>query len=287
MSSERILVGLSISEPGKDELVRLGLSEMHVRHAFIEIVRHILARGWAVAYGGDFRTAGYTEALIDLVRTYDRAGIPGPDRVLSYLAWPIWLGVSVAERAAIANIATIKEISPPDGAPAMLPPVADRQPNDLLWNSLALTKMRIAMSSEIDARIVLGGRVSGQQGLYPGVAEGAALALRSGVPLYAVGGFGGCGRLVASSLDGSRPSELSVDYQLEHTSRYAELLDAATSIGQAPSFPDMIDTFVTAGEGGFNNGLDAQENQRLFTTDDEDELIALILRGLQRVNDSA
>src|SRR6266481_200421 len=104
MSSADAVVGLSISEPEEDELVQLGLSEMHVRHAFIEVVRHLLARGWAVAYGGDLRAAGYTEALFDLVRTYDLAGVPGPDRVLSYLAWPIWLDVTAAQRAELANI---------------------------------------------------------------------------------------------------------------------------------------------------------------------------------------
>lgn len=281
MSSTDVVVGLSISEPGEDELVQLGLSEMHVRHAFIEIVRHLLARGWAVAYGGDLRAAGYTEALFDLVRTYDLAGVPGPDRVLSYLAWPIWLDVTAAQRAELANIATIKEVAPPEGAPSSLPALPDRRPSDLLWYSLALTAMRVQMNSEISARIVLGGRVHGQQGLYPGVAEEAALSLRSGVPLYVIGGFGGCGRVVASALTGSRPVELSPDYQLERTPRYAELLDAARSAGRAPSFSDMIDTFAEASAENLNNGLGATENSRLFATDDIDEATALILRGLR------
>src|SRR5207244_6277673 len=58
-----IVVGVSVSEPSPEELVRLGVSEVHVRHAFIEIVRHVLAAGWSVAYGGDLRRAGYTDAL--------------------------------------------------------------------------------------------------------------------------------------------------------------------------------------------------------------------------------
>jgi SLOG cluster2 len=284
MPRKDIVVGLSVSEPDADELVSLGLSQMHVRHAFIEIVRHILARGWAVAYGGDLRAAGYTEALFDLVRTYDPAHLPGPDRVLAYLAWPIWLDVTDAQRAELANVATIKQVARPDGAPATLPVLTDRQPDDLLWSSLALTKMRVLMNSEIGARVVLGGRVHGQQGLYPGVAEEAALALRSGVPLYVAGGFGGCGRLVVSSRNGLRPPiELSVEYQLEHTPRYAELLDAATSAGWPPSFSDMIDAFTAASTDGFNNGLDEHENGHLLATDDVDEVIALVLRGLRHV----
>lgn len=282
-SDTNILIGISVSEPEADELVRLGLSQMHIRRAFIETVRHILARGWGVAYGGDFRAAGYTEALIDLVRTYNRAELPGPDRVLTYLAWPVWRDLTNEDRAGLANVATIREVAPPDEAPATLPAIGDRQPADLLWNSLALSKMRQQMNSEISARVVLGGRVRGQQGLYPGVAEEAVLALKSGVPLYVLGGFGGCGRLVASALGGSRPDELSVEYQLKYTPRYAELLAAASSAGQVPSFPDMIDTFVTKGVDGLNNGLNARDNGYLFTAGDVDDIIALMLRGLRNV----
>ena len=283
MPDKDFLVGLSVSEPDPAELVRLGLSEMHVRHAFIEIVRHILAHGWAVAYGGDFRVAGYTEALIDLVRTYDRAGLPGPGRVLTYLAWPIWLEVTAAQRAQLANVATIREADPPDGAPATLPAIANRQPDDLRWNSLALSKMRRLMNSEINARIVLGGRTYGQQGLYPGIVEEAALALDSGLPLYVIGGFGGCGRLIASALGGSRPRELSADYHIEHTPHYRALLGAVRSAGEEPSFHEIVDTFAAAGTGGLNNGLTADENDCLFATDDADEAISLVLRGLRNV----
>ena len=283
MSSKDIRVGISISEPDAGELVSRGLSQLHVRHAFIEVVRHILARGWGIAYGGDFRAAGYNDTLEELLRTYSRAERPGPDRVFSYLAWPIWLGLTDADKARFANIYTIREIAPPDGAPQTLPAIRDRQPADLLWNSLALSKMREQMNSEIAARVVLGGRVSDQQGLYPGVAEEAVLALRSGVPLYVLGGFGGCGRLVAAALGGSRPSELSIEYQLRHTGRYPELLEAARSAGQEPSFSGMIDTFVTAGADGLNNGLSAQENSLLFAADNVDEIIALTLRGLRNV----
>jgi len=283
MSSEDILVGMSVSEADADELVRLGLSEMHVRHGFIEIVRHLLAGGWAIGYGGDFLAAGYTEALIDLVRTYDRADLAGPDRVRSYLAWPLWQEMTPARRAELANIATVRQADAPDGAPGTLHPIPDRSPAELLWNSLALSKMRMLMNSEINARVVLGGRSRGQQGLYPGVVEEAALALKSGIPLYVVGGFGGCGRLIASALNGFRPDELSVDYQLEHTPRYAELLGAAASAGQEPSFSDMVDSFIAAGTGGLNNGLGEQENSDLFAADDIDEIIALILRGLRGV----
>lgn len=282
-----VIVGVSISEPPVDEMIRLGISELHVRHAFIEVVRHILARGWSIAYGGDLRAAGYTDALFDLVRTYDRRGFTGPERVFSYLAWPIWLDLPASKRADLANVATIFESSRPDGSPRSLPELNDREPEDLLWNSLALTKMREEMNGDIDARVVLGGRVFGQQGLMPGAFEEAMMALQSGVPLYLAGGFGGCSQLLATAVRGSQPVEMTLDYQLRHTERYPQLFDAATAADRAPSFDRLIESFVTAGVEGLNNGLDVAENSRLFVTDDVDEVVSLILRGLRRVRDVA
>lgn len=284
VSTRTLLVGLSVSEPDPRELIRLGLDEIHVRHAFIEIARHILARGWSVAYGGDLRRGGYTEALFDLVRTYNRTDLAAPDRVRAYLSWPLWQDMTTAQRAALANVATINRVPRPDGAPELLPARADRGPDDLLWSSLAFTQMRTRMNDDISARVVLGGRVSGQQGFFPGIAEEAVLAVRAHVPLYVAGGFGGCGRLVADLLTGSKPVELTVGYQLEHTPRYGELLAAAASSGEEPSFDDLADTLAAAGIGGLRNGLDESENRRLMASDDVDEIISLILQGLRQVS---
>ena len=44
-----LIVGISVSEPTDEELINLGLSELHLRHAFTETVRHVLAAGWSVA----------------------------------------------------------------------------------------------------------------------------------------------------------------------------------------------------------------------------------------------
>ncbi len=284
-STKVLLVGLSVSEPDGRELVRLGLDEIHIRHAFIEIARHILARGWSIASGGDLRAAGYTEALFDLVRTYNRTDLSGPDRVHAYLSWPLWRDLPVAQRAALANVATINEVPRPDGAPESLPAMPERGPADLLWNSLALSQMRDRMNSDIGARVVLGGRVSGQQGLYPGIAEESVLALRSHTPLYVVGGFGGCARLVASSLGGARPVEMSLDYQLKHTPRYPELAGAATAVGKGPTFDELMVAFAATGVKGLHNGLDESENKRLMHTDDVDEVVGLLVQGLRRIGE--
>lgn len=282
LSNVNILVGISVSEPTDEELIELGLSELHLRHAFIELVRHILARGWSVAYGGDLRTSGYTEALFDLVRTYNPRDLSGPERIRAYLAWPNWTWLRPEDRASIANVATLIEVPAPAGAPATLPKIPERDPEDLLCNSKALTDMRSRMTSDIRARVVLGGRTSGQQGLLPGVIEEASIALRAGIPLFVAGGFGGCGKILVRALDGDEPRELTPEYQMAKTPRYKELFDAATAGGITPDYQELRQYLIGVRMEGLSNGLDMAENRRLAVTDDVDEVVALVLRGLRR-----
>jgi len=287
ISSSKLVVGVSISEPPQDDLIERGLSELHVRHTFVEVVRHILAAGWSVAYGGDFRAAGYTETLFDLIRTYDRPDVLGPERVLAYLAWPTWTTLTDTDVAEIANIATLKSIAAPAGAPAAIRLDKSMEPLDRVWLSQSLSMMRNQMTTEIDARVVLGGRVSGQQGLYPGVAEEAMLAASAGRPLFVAGGFGGCARAIAEALGGRAPRELSVEYQLANTSGCGELVSAALGVGLEPDFEAMLQELRAAGDGEQYNRLTAAENQDLITTDDADKVVSLVLRGLRRaVSDS-
>jgi len=75
MSAFDGIAAISISDPPDRELAQRGLSADHLRHAFVELARQILAAGGSLAYGGDLRSGGYTETLLALLRTYSR-----PDR---------------------------------------------------------------------------------------------------------------------------------------------------------------------------------------------------------------
>ena len=211
--SPTTLVGISIS--AAPDLRARGMGEIHVRHAFIEIVRHILSAGASIAYGGDLRRSGYTYAMFDLVRTYKMSERLGPERVRNYLAWPIFDGLSTSERAAAKQIATLVRVEAPEGAPTILPSAESGDPTDRAWAAKALTGMRAMMAKEVTAQVVLGGKTSGQTGVVPGIAEEAALAIRARNPLYAIGGFGGCATLVADVFREGKSSRLTLDYQLE------------------------------------------------------------------------
>ncbi|HMG41206.1 MAG TPA: hypothetical protein VK611_07735 [Acidimicrobiales bacterium] len=280
-------VGISISDSPVDELVELGLSSLHLSHAFIEIVRHILAAGWSIAYGGDRRRPGFTEAMFDLVRTYEQRAVPGPERVTNYLAWPIWVGRRPEDDAQFANVATLIKSAAPPGSPDALPPASERTESERLLCSQALTAMREQMTAAIDARLVLGGRVAGQMGLVPGVVEEAVLAIDAGVPLYVAGGFGGAGRVIAAALDGQSPPELETDFQLDHTDGYRGLLDAALLESVEPDLEGIASRLASIGLAGLRNGLSQEDNRRLARTDDAEEVVTFVLRGLNRLHGSS
>jgi hypothetical protein len=274
------VVGVSISDPPDDDLVSLGLSHMHLRHTFIEVARHVLAAGWSIAYGGDLRQAGYTEALFDLVRTYDHPELAGPDRVTNYLAWPLWVGRTVEDDAELINIATLVKCPAPADAPRIAPTPTSSMASDLWLRSSALTRMRVDMTGAIDSRLVLGGRVTGQVGLLPGVLEEVMLAVDAGLPLYVAGGFGGCARAVVAALEGERSAGLTLDHQLAHTPRYAELREVARARGEDADFDAIVERLASLGFGGLRNGLDESDSRRLAATDDTEEVTALVMRGM-------
>lgn len=143
------------------------------------------------------------------------------------------------------------------------------------------------MNSEMGARIALGGRIEGQQGLLPGIMEESLLALRSDVPLFLLGGFGGCARLVIDALQGEGPMELTVEYQIENTPRYSELLDASSSAGIPSTFDNDVQYLNDVTIERLRNGLDEDENERLFVSDDVDEIVAYVIRGLGRLSISS
>ena len=122
-----------------------------------------------------------------------------------------------------------------------------------------LTAMRERMNADTSARIIAGGRVEGFLGDLPGVAEEAVIALRTGRPLYILGGFGGCAADIAQA------------------SGFAELP------GIAPRDWGQNELFSATTSEALANGLDFNENCTLAATPHVDEAIALVLRGLLRL----
>lgn len=234
------LLSISISAPDESELASRGLSFDHVRHAYVELARQVLAAGGSLAYGGRPRNSqpNFVNILLALLRTYSKPDRPAAERIKLFLAAPNWRELTVGDRAELQALGSLTEIEPsPEGLAA-----------------LDLTAMRAAMTEAADARVLLGGATSGYAGRWPGIIEEAYLALQASQPLYIAGGLGGAASLAADLVCGRERTDV-------------ELVDAVK----------LREAFEGA---ELNNGLADDENERLFETVDLDLIVGLILRGL-------
>ncbi len=197
-------VGVSVSE--SPDLRALGLSDGHLHDAMAEIALHLLASGRSLAYGGDLRQHGFTELLAELVGRYgNHPRHRGTIAVTDYLAWPVHIRMTSDELAAFSaehESAARLVFLTLDGARLALEQrlkLRARDPHEDEWTK-GLTAMRTIMRGDIQARIVLGGRVEGYKGAMPGIAEETSLSLEGGQPVFLLGGFGGCARDIAETL---------------------------------------------------------------------------------------
>jgi hypothetical protein len=307
-------VALSISE--SDDLGDFGASSLHLVSTMIEVARHTLCHGAVIAYGGDLRERrpyGFTRQLFELVHAYDDLGRQRLERIRNYLAYHIAAELPKDEESRLIELATFVKPLPQNLAdrfqldPGKRQPIPDDTPEHRYIRARCLTAMREAMCQDTDARIMMGGRVSGHQGKYPGLLEEAYLTLCAGKPLYLVGGFGGCARLLIQMIrDKERPVELTRDYQGAHP-RIAKYPGADGSaqqemvpfeqleqsylqyeqdpvIGQERiDYDRCVDKFLNANILDLRNGLSEGENHDLLETSDLDRIVYLLMKGLAEV----
>ena len=276
-----MLIGLSLSE--SPDLARLGFGLQHLQEAMVELARHLLAAGHALAYGGDLRPGGFTETLRQLARA-ERVSSAKP-RIHNFLAWPFYLQAADKDLADLAGIARIEKVPPPS-------PSVDAGAETPFARARALSAMRARMHARIDARVVLGGKLEGFSGAIPGLAEEVLLALEGEKPFYLIGAFGGCaGALVDGFRSRALPpalTEESFRRRLDDAGRQAriELLDELRRRApKAPSLERLERAFRGHGadDVGRVNGLRREEHEVLFESPDLPELVRLVVNGLRRV----
>jgi hypothetical protein len=140
------------------------------------------------------------------------------------------------------------------------------------------------MNQKTDARVLLGGQVTGFKGKYPGLLEEALLAIRSGKPLYLIGGFGGCTASIIEALNGGTPDVLTDAYQAREPLNQAVAdhyrIDAADGKTSPLDYGEEVRSLQTTGVTGLNNGLSPDENAILFASRNLPEIVHYLLKGL-------
>ena len=255
-------VAISVSE--SPDMAVLGLSDAHLRDAMDRLALHLLASGARLAYGGDLRKDGFTDLLFELVSRYQREESEVQIGVTNYLAWPVHVSKEADELEEISHslAGTGELVCLTQDGRRLEPSVWNQRelhkPTDEEWAS-GLTAMRRVMHRATQARVVLGGRVTGYKGDMPGIAEEALLSLKEGQPLFLLGGFGGCTRDIAETLG---------------------LVEC-----RARDYPDWLgrQKFEGFSSSDLSNGLSEGENATLARTPHIDQAIVLVLRGLHRL----
>ncbi len=215
MKSNGLTVGISISEPDKDELGKLGLGLVHLQDAMVETARFLLSKGYNLAYGGDLNYDGpfnFTDLLFQLGMTY--GGLK--NRIANYSAFPMYTKITQKRKAELINVAKIVSVNPSQDFDRWLnvsyesAPLADKQYLDELFEGKteqakqiwaeSLTEMRKQMTEKIQCRIVMGGKTQNYKGSMPGIIEEALMCFRNKIPVLVDGRFGGAAKQIVDQV---------------------------------------------------------------------------------------
>ena len=280
-------VAISISDSPDREAQ--GMTKNAQERLWTQLATHLILAGAELAYGGDLRSGGYTEQLIDLARSSADAGRPLPERILHwYAGWPTSAKLTDKDKARLPRTFRLHASDLPAGVPGDKSwPPGDMVPEHHFAWTLGTGEMRRQMARDCHARILVGGPFLSVSP-WPGLLEEFETFV--GKPIYLLGGFGGVTRVLIEALQGGNPRELSEAFQDEGGRRTGIRLhyDAQARAGTVPGLSPIdwtarVEALHRVGIGGLKNGLSDDENRRLFVTRSLTEMIALVLEGLRRV----
>jgi len=295
-------VALSISD-NQDRVIR-GFDRIHQNTFMYEVARALYRSGASIAYGGHLSKEGFTAASLQYLIDEQQSALEA-QRIQSYVAWPLHCRTAASQNRLqddFLRFADILALPAPNDFDGPKHEFLDSKPipNRYYWFR-SLTAMRRKMNSEIHARVIMGGKLHGFVGRYPGVVEETLFAVATGTPLYLCGGFGGAASALAQLFQGKMvPAlELSSQYADEQYAASVGYYETATAskLRKELSRTTPYDRFVeyavdclllceffrAVGVGGLNNGLSIRENEILFETPSLDEIRTLVLSGLTRL----
>lgn len=298
-----LTVALSVS--GAEDLGRYGLRTAHLDSILLDLSRYLLVAGVRLAYGGHLGPDSYTLRLADLLRdpiVEQLRGTPSTEQtspeLVTYLPWPML--ASVRDEARLGPLVDMLRCGRPTDIDESLDPAFAATPDvevprdtpvrRFAW-SRGLTAMRERQTSEMSARVVVGGKLGRPENPYlgrmPGVLEEALLGIRDQRPVYLVGAFGGCARLVLDALDGVSRTELTAAYHqiLPHSEELKKLYEDRSV--KWDEFETIAAELRECGIFGLKNGLTVEENRELATSRSAERIVELVLHGLQQCNQPA
>jgi hypothetical protein len=257
-----VTVGLSVSESA--DLGRLGLSPAHCELAVAELARAIFIAGGTIVYGGRLIPAGFTDTLLTELRSYRQ------DREALILCVPETEHRRLSQAELLRRQHELQynaELICLDSNGQVVDIGEPRSPADP-DPAVALTAMRRHITDRCDARVILGGKLTGYHGSMPGIFEEASMSLHAAKPLYIAGGFGGAAAALALALRRAEAS-LALDDYPDGAVPHADLL------------ADIAATEASAGRA--DDGLSDGQRGQLGWSHRPGEIASIVVHGLSRL----
>ena len=277
-------------------MLRVGICNRQVEQLSKMIAERLMGGQAKLIYGGDFRRNGITTFILEEARILqDRS----KSKKIYYevnSAWPLHLKQDVKTINWLAEAKGIAEIIKHDIPDDLVGKVLDFDhfvsPKTLLdkyaW-SRSLTAMRENMIGKDDARIFACGKLCQYKGCMPGVLEEFLIAYKCRKPIYLLGAYGGITKKLCEFLVQKHkklPCELTREWQEKNTSGLNELWEMYSKFdAELLSFEDELKS-VTLEEISNSNGLEIEENIKLFNTFFVDDACYYIEKGLMNRGNS-
>lgn len=274
-------VAISVSEAPDSDMHGYGTAM--IRDLVIELSRHLLIAGAKMIYGGDLRSGGYTELFSELslqYKEYQSNVDRGTFFFRNYFAWPIWINFTHEIRLQYVNsrVEPVFVECPAEYLGDKTKPIAPISDEyNLIW-SYSLMKMRKQMEIDSDARVILGGRMTGFSGFMPGIMEEFIQAVSMNHPVYLLGGFSGAASALSEMLRGKIVVKDVLDV-CSTNQRYQSYLGYCNDKGIDMGY-GLLEKIISRGIGCLNNGLSDEDNNKLLQSTDVIEIVGLIIKGL-------
>ncbi len=282
---QNLKIAISVSDT--PESLEMGIGKVMFDDFSVELARHLLIAGAQLVYGGDLRDGGFTKLFCDLSCQYGLKEHADLDAIYftNYFPWPVYNKLTEEDEVKFKHDRVkIVKTEIPGG-------VNDNDKNKFiepttpygmfLWAS-SLSIMRERMENDVDARVILGGRIVGFKGHMAGIFEEAVCAAHKKHPIYLLGGFGGASAQIIRLMKGGITAR-DLFEQAKTDDKYKQLIDYCQIDCLAPINYDNLEIFENKGYEILNNGLSEDENEILFNSINIVEIISLILNGLSKV----
>jgi len=281
-------VAFSISEVSAEQKQ---LKFYALKDIMCELIKYSLYFGVDVYYGGDLKydiknNYNLLKTMIDVLEVYKKINKEDHSvKIYNYIPYPLNLSISTTDRAKYKNLLKLKECVP-NGYETNL---SSDKLNEFFnlkdfehmekW-AISLTEMREKLINEIDVIIIMGGKTDGYKGRYPGILEEFLIARAKKKPVFLLGGFGGASEEIANLIKGIDSDLFTEEIQFNNNPHYKEFYQNHVDL----KYKELCEQIKNKSYNQLNNGLSKEENDMLFTSENSQEIIELIIKGILKVD---